>query len=91
MESSLTSSIYGRPEFFYFFGLFFFTVIHKYVSGGMILKSGPLARRHRRWRRGLGLDADVTVTWQAARRRRSDAIHPGAELGARIYDAEVVF
>ena len=37
----------------------------------MILKSGPLARRHHCWRRGLGLDADMAVTWQVARRRRS--------------------
>ena len=52
---------------------------HKYVSRGKILKSRPLARRHRCWRRAytsrrqrcraLDLEADMAVTWQAARRQ----------------------
>ena len=37
-----------RPTFLFFN---FFKVFHEYVFGGMLLKSGPLARRHRWWRR----------------------------------------
>ena len=61
----------------------FLKFFHKYAPEGMISKSGPLARRHR-WRRqaytsrrhrfwclGLGIDADVVVTWQAPWHRRS--------------------
>ena len=56
---------------------------HKYAPRGMLSKSRPVARRHRWWRRaymswrhrfwrlGLGLGADVAVTWQAPWHRRS--------------------
>ena len=70
-----------RPNFLFFSP--FLKKIHKYVPEGMLSKSGPLAQRHRWWRRsytsrrhrfwrlGLGLDVDMTVTWQASWRRRS--------------------
>ena len=40
--------LYGSDQLFYFLAFF---LIHKHASGCMILKSGPLARRHRCWRR----------------------------------------
>ena len=64
----------------------------------MLLKSGPLARRHRWWRRaymsqrhrfwrrGLGLGANVAVAWQAPRRRRS--LRRAQDLSVKICGAE---
>ena len=59
------------------------------------LRRAYTSRRHRCWRRGLGLDTDMVVTWQATRPidpgPELGAIDLGAELGTIIYGAEVVF
>ena len=52
----------------FYFLVPFLKKIHKYALEGKISKFGHLAQRHRCWRRSFGLDADMTVTWQAARR-----------------------
>ena len=69
----------GWPNFLFL--AIFWKKIHKYAPGGKISKSGPLARRHRcwrrantsrrqrPWRRALRLEANVEVTWQEARRQ----------------------
>ena len=80
---SFADACHSLPTFLFFSP--FLKFFHKYAPGGMISKSRPLARRHRWWRRvytsrryrfwglGLRLDADVAVTWQAARHRRSQS------------------
>ena len=71
-QASLVSVL--LPNFLFF--SLFLKVFHKYVPGGKISESGPLAQRHRcwrrantsrrqrPWRRALGLEANVAVTWQ---------------------------
>ena len=73
--------LYSFPNFL-FFGPFL-KVCHKYAPGGMLLKFGLLARRHRWWRRdytsqrhrfwrlAFGFGADVAMTWHVTQRRRS--------------------